>query len=481
MWWKGLCGAVLVSLATSGVPADDRPNILFAMADDWGYPHASAYGTPVVETPTFDRLAEEGALFTRAFVSSPSCTPCRSSVLTGQDFWRLEEGANLWSTLPEKFPVYPTLLEQAGYHVGYTGKGWGPGRVGAGGRKRNPAGPRYGSFKEFLEKRPDEKPFCFWFGSHHPHRGYDRGSGKASGMDLSAIELPAAFPDSEAIRGDVADYFVEVQKFDKQVRRLLRTLKDAGELDETMVVMTGDHGMPFPRGKTNLYDLGTRVPLAIRWPETVEGGRRIRDFVSLVDLAPTFLDAAGVEVPDQMTGRSLMNVLQAEGSGQIDPTRNYVLTGRERHCPGQEAGNSGGYPMRAIRTDRYLYIRNFRPHRWPAGTPHHEKAYLDDAWYGDIDNGPTKIWMFKHRDEPDVRPLFQAAFGKRPAVELYDIKKDPGQLNNVADDPAYADVKKRLASWLTSELRKRDDPRVVGGGHKFDTYPYYGGVPSYPF
>jgi len=203
-----------VALAHGDAASDRRPNILLAIADDWGYPHASCYGDPVVKTPTFDRMAREGVLFTNAFVSSPSCTPSRGALLAGQHFWRLREGADLWVTLPADIPTYPDLLEKAGYFVGHTRKGWGPGKLGD--RTRNPAGPQFNDFEQFLAQRPKDKPFCFWFGSIDPHRPYEPGSGKGSGIDLGKIKLPAALPDAEETRSDVADYYFEVQRFDRE-------------------------------------------------------------------------------------------------------------------------------------------------------------------------------------------------------------------------------------------------------------------------
>lgn len=463
--------------------ADDRnharPNILFAMADDWGYPHAGAYGDPVVQTPAFDRVAREGVLFNHAYISSPSCTPSRGAILTGQWHWRLEQAANLWSIFPDEFTTYPEILQDAGYFTGGTGKRWGPGRTETKGRHL--AGKPYPNFRKFLNARPDGEPFCFWLGSSDPHRPYKRGSGKASGMDLDEIELPACFPDHPIVRGDVADYYVEVQRFDALVGRAVKALEEAGELDNTIVVITGDHGMPFPRGKSNLYDLGARVPLAIRWPEQGEPGRTIDDFVSLTDLGPTFLEAAGVDVPDEMTGRSLMPLLASDESGRIASGRNFVLTGKERHVPAQEAPNMGGYPCRAIRTHDFLYIRNFEPDRWPAGTPHYEQAAIPGAWLADCDNGPTKTYMVENRDKDAThRKLYDLAFAKRPAEELYDLNKDPGQLDNVADDPDYADAKKRLSKKLMQKLKATDDPRAFGKGEKFDEYPYLGGAPKHP-
>ena len=485
----GLSALSSCSLAQSGRAAKKRPNILFCLADDWSWPHASIAGDKVVKTPTFDRVAREGVLFENAFVSAPSCTPSRGAMLTGQWHWRLEEGGNLWSTLPAKFPVYPDLLEEAGYHVGYTRKGWGPGRDDPGGRKRNPAGPRYKDFRQFLDARAEGKPFCFWFGSTDPHRGYKWQSGVKSGMKLEDVEVPAYFPDSEAVRTDICDYYWEVQRFDTEVGELLRMLEDKGELDNTLVVMSGDNGWPFPRCKSSLYDAGTHVPLAVRWPAAVPGGRTVEDFISLSDLAPTFLEAAGLKLPAQMTARSFQGILSSKKSGRVDRTRDHVLTGKERHVPAQEAG-MGGYPMRAIRTHDYLYIRNFKPDRWPSGYP---ASYAEPTeivvskpkgtkyGYADTDASPTKSYIIKHRDDPKVAKLFDLAFAKRPAEELYDLKKDPAQINNVAGKPEYAETQKKLADTLMAELKATQDPRVLGKGDLFDRYPYYGGgVPDKP-
>jgi len=461
-------GAAAVAMQRSALAAatrDARPNILFAFADDWVWPHASVAGDPVIKTPTFDRVAREGVMFTRAYVSAPSCTPSRGAILTGQYHWRLEEGANLWSTLPAKFQVYPDLLEQAGYHVGFCRKGWGPGSDTAGGRTRNPAGPRHKSFEAFLEARPAGRPFCFWFGSTDPHRGYTWRSGVESGMKLQDVRVPACLPDHEIVRTDLCDYYWEVQRYDRETGEMLKLLEAKGELDNTIVVMSGDNGLPFPRCKSNLYDLGTNAPLGIRWPAKVKGGRVVEDFVSLCDLAPTFLEAAGLKPPAAMTGRSLMTILASGKSGRVDPTRDHVLTGMERHTCAQ-AGTTEGYPMRAIHARDYLYIRNFKPERWPAGTP---EAYRD------IDGSPTKKYMMDNRDDPKVKPLFDLAFGKRPAEELYDRRKDPGLLKNVAADPAYADTRKQLADALMAELKATADPRALGQGDVFDQYRYGGG------
>ncbi len=484
----GLVACTVLAGTLGGAPSlageaggDERPNILLAIADDWGWPHAGAYGDPVVATPTVDRLAHEGVLFEHAYVASPSCTPSRAAILTGQWHWRLEESANLWSTLRKEYPVYPELLEEAGYFVGLERKGWGPGRLEPGGRTRNPAGPQFEGFAEFLAKRPDGAPFCYWFGAYDPHRDYDPGSGARSGIRLDEIRLPPHFPDRPEVRSDMADYYREVQRFDRELGEMLALLETRGELDRTVVVMTGDNGMPFPRCKSNLYDCGTRVPLVARGPDFASG-RVVEAFVSLSDLAPTFLELGRVAVPDAMTGRSLLPLL---GRGEVDPeelaARGHVLTGKERHVPAQEKPDRGGTPMRSIRNHDFLYIRNFRPDRWPAGTPHYERATIEGAWLADCDNGPTKVSLVESRDTDGAhRRLYQLSFGKRPAEELYDLKKDPGQLENVAAAPEYEEIRRTLETELMAQLRETGDPRVVGGAERLEAYPYYGGAPLWP-
>ena len=475
---------VIVMLFACGLQAAERPNIVFCIADDWGWPHAGAYGDNAVETPAFDRIAREGVLFGHAYVSSPSCTPCRNSVLTGQWHWRLGSGANLWSDLPVDLPVYPLLLEDAGYHAGHARKSYGPGRLD--GWDRHPAGKNYPNFKAFLDARPAGAPICFWQGTSDPHRPYDLDSGRQSGIDLAKVHLFKHYPDDEVVRCDVADYYFEVQRYDTLVASVIEELSRIGELDNTLLVVTGDHGMPFPRCKGNLYDSGVRVPLAARWPAGFKKpGCTVGDFVSLTDLAPTFLEAAGVAVPKEMTGRSLLPLVKSAASGVADSQRNEIFFGKERHCPGQEEPDAGGYPCRAIRTYDYLYVRNYEPDRWPAGTPDYRRAYpfRDDqrGWLGDCDNGPTKSYMVANRDRDAAHRLsYDLSFAKRPSEELYDLQSDPDQLVNVAGKPAYAKVKAELAARLSEKLRATGDPRELGDGHRFDRYPYYGGAPTYP-
>ena len=451
--------AFLAALSPSA--ASDKPNILFCIADDWGWPHSGAYGDTVVKTPTFDRVASEGVLFTNAFCASPSCTPSRAAVLSGQAIHRLEESGNLHSTLQTKFDVYPDLLEKAGYVVGLQGKGWGPGDFKVGGRTRNPAGPNFKSFADFLKSVPADKPFCFWYGSSDPHRPYAKGSGAQSGMKLEDVTVPAFLPDTPEVRSDILDYYLEVQRFDAQVADLLNLVEAAGRTANTIVVLTSDNGMPFPRAKANLYDSGTHMPLALRWPAKVKGGRTVRDFVSHCDFAPTFLEAAGLKPPSAMTGGSLMDLL----TGDTWTPRERVFVGRERHANVRKGDL--GYPARAIRTREWMYVRNFKPDRWPGGDP---EKHFSVGPFGDCDNGPAKEVVVARRDQ-DLAKFFRLSFEKRPAQELYDLSKDPAQLENVAD--RHPDVLKRLDDELMKWLKETGDPRLEDSA-PFDRYPYYG-------
>jgi arylsulfatase A-like enzyme len=461
-----LLASLLLLAGAFGQETPRPPNILFAMADDWGWPHAGVYGDEVVKTPTFDRLCREGARFEHAYVSSPSCTPSRNAVLTGQAFYRLGEGANLHSTLNVEHPTFVRILRDRGYRVGHWRKAWGPGKAKAGGYTENPCGPN-SKFDAFLAAQPKDQPFCFWFGTSDPHRGYKRHSGRDAGIDPDKARAPSFLPQHEDVRGDIADYYFEVQRWDREVGEALKLLEERGELDNTIVVMTGDHGMPFPRCKGNLYDWGARVPLAVRWPAKVPAGRVVQPFASLTDLAPTLLEAAGAPVPDVMTGKSLLPLV----SGATAAGRAFVTFGRERHTPAQEIPSMDGYPSRAIRTPEWLLIVNLEPERWPAGVP--EDATHPMNVHADCDNGPSKARVVADQASEEGARYFELCFGKRPAVELYNCRVDPDQVQNVASDPQYRKLVVKLRYLLEQELRATADPRFTDGAEVlFDTYPY---------
>lgn len=504
-----------------------RPNVLVVFADDWGR-YAGAYGrlepgglSDIVQTPNFDRLAASGVLFTRAFVNAPSCTPCRSSLLSGQYFWRTGRGAILQGAVwDDRIPTFPLLLEQSGYQIGHTGKVWSPGSpgnapIGAGrtavkgatgkfndysealSASEDPAaageqllGEVRANFRSFLQSRQPDKPFLYWWGPTTTHRTWIRGSGKRLwNIDPERLRgrMPGHLPDVPEVREDVADYLGEVQAVDAGLGAVLEVLEETGQRDNTLVIVSGDHGMPgVPGGKCNLYDTGTRVSLAISWPAAIPAGRVLDDFVSLPDVSPTVLQAAGVEVPAVMTGRSLLTMLQSRSAGVVDAVRDHVVIGRERHVAAARPGFLP-YPQRALRTADFLYIRNFAPDRWPMGVgpgfgaedgewPDSETLTSNTfAAFADMDASPTKAWVIEQGlRQPEYREFFERAFGKRPAEELYDLRSDPEQLRNVAGAAEYAEVLRQQRDRLLQILRESGDPRVTVEPSVFDQPPFAG-------
>jgi N-sulfoglucosamine sulfohydrolase len=493
--------------------SNSRPNILIALSDDQSYPHASAYGESFIKTPSLDRVARAGVLFNNAFTPAPGCSPMRAAFLTGRHIWQIEHAGTHASSFSKKYETFQQRLQDAGYFVGFTGKGWAPGDWKISGRLMNPAGPEYASerspapaggikdvdyaanFEKFLQQRPKGKPFSFWYGGFEPHRSFEKGIGKKKGMDASKVKVPPFLPDTAEIRDDLLDYGFEIQWFDRHLGLMLDALEKTGELDNTIVIVTSDNGMAFPRAKANVYEYGIHMPLAISWPKQIPAGRAVDDLVDLIDVTATIYDATGTQAPAKMplSGHSLLTLLKSDNQGKVEKSRDAVYCGRERHSSSRY--RSLGYPQRCIRTEDYLYIRNFRSERWPAGAPRtlavsESGEYVSDSTlaanhsgYHDIDSAPSLTYMIENRNNPLVKPFFELAVAKRPADELYDIQKDPGCLHNLAVDPAYLTTKERLENRLLTYLEKTQDSRVTAkdGGDNWENYPRYkGGIRQFP-
>lgn len=460
-----------------------KPNILFCIADDASLYSFGAYGDTYVNTPSIDRLAREGAIFHNAYNCNPKCAPARACLVTGKYSWQLKQACNHFPHFPPEFEFYPHLLMDQGYHVGYTGKGWGPGSYDT---EHNPAGPAYNdlrlkppykgitdidyaaNFESFLKENESDKPFCFWLGTKEPHRFYELDSWKKAGSKLEDAEVQPFFPDNDIVRGDLLDYALEVEWYDKHVGRAVRMLEDRGLLDNTLIVVTSDHGMPFPRVKGQIYEEGFHVPFIVYWKGVVQPGRLIDDFVSFPDVAPTFMEVAGFEPHDQMTGKSFLDILKSQKSGQVDPARSYVLLGKERHDVGRanEDGTNLAYPVRAIRTNEFLYVHNIIPERWPVGNPEYN--------FRNCDGSPTKSYITGLKPGETGYRYHELAFGKRPEEELYDMQIDPHCMNNLADLSEYREIKTDLRLKMEADLNAQGDPRTLGNGDVFDKYKYVG-------
>ena len=426
-----VAGLVLLESAEVGKSLE-KPNILFAIADDWSFGHAGVYGCKWVKTPTMDRVARDGILFTQAYTPNGKCSPSRASVITGRNPWQLKEAGNHWSVFPPEFKSYQEALGEQGYFVGMTGKGWGPGIAkNAAGQNREMTGKSFeerkfpskitkgmsrtdyaGNFNDFLDAAPKGKPWSFWYGGHE---------------------------------------------------RMLAELEKRGELQNTIVVVTSDNGMPFPHCKGYAYNNSDHLPLAIMWPQGIaKPGRVVDDYVSFIDFAPTFLDVAGMEQSKTgmapITGRSLTEIFKSNQSGRIIPERDHVLLAKERNDVGRPKDE--GYPIRGIVKEGMLYLHNFETSRGPAGVP--------ETGYKDTDDSPTKTAVLATEKKPDLKHLFEASFGKLPADQLFDLRSDPDCMTNLATTVSFTGLQKQLFE----ELKQQGDPRMLGQGNIYDEYPY---------
>lgn len=478
----------LLSVATlvpRSAEAATPPNILFAIADDWGA-HAGAYGTKWMRTPNFDRVARDGILFNNAYTPNAKCAPSRACILTGRNSWQLKEAANHICYFPAEFKGWGEALAENGWFVGHTTKGWAPGVAkDANGKPRLMTGKAFNNrkakppttgigaadyaanFDDFLQDAPAGKPWAFWYGAIEPHRGYEFGSGvKKGGHKTSEIDrVPAFWPDHEIIRNDMLDYAYEVEHFDHHLGRMLASLARRGLLENTLVIVTSDHGMPFPRGKGSEYEYSNHVPFAAMWAGGIAGrGRIVDDYISFIDLAPTFIELAGLSWAKtgmaESPGRSLTDIFRVNRSGQVNPARDRVLIGMERHDIGRP--NDVGYPIRGIVKGGLLYLENFEPTRWPACNP--ETGYLN------VDAGATKTFILEaHRKNP-ADPYWALCFGKRPGVELYNLKTDPDCVKSLVGQTALDGTRQTLKETMYAMLKAQGDPRMFGQGEVFDRY-----------
>ena len=524
-----LCLAFFSCQPTETASPSRRPNILFAVSDDQSFPHTSFAGRTWINTPAFDRIATNGIYFTNCYAGSPGCAPSRSSIVTGRYPWQNEQAGQHAAGWLDEYVPFVDVVTANGYHTGYTGKGVGPFEYGAPPlRTENAAGQAYSeikyeegspdderiargisnvnyaaNFKQFMSGRGENEPFFFWYGAPEPHRDYEKDSWKRRGKSLNEVEVPAFLPDVAEVRGDLLDYAVEIEWFDLHLMRMIEHLEEIGELDNTIIIVTADNGMPFPRAKANGYEYGVHVPMAISFPKNFPSGRVVDDPVSFVDLAPTILELTETRSEGMlpMAGKSLVAMLRSEKEGVVNETKDYVLAGRERHSSSRY--KNVGYPQRVMRKGRYLFIWNLKPERWPAGAPQRlmggiplpdssdtpyplygiddEGVHHSDWAFTDIDACPTKSFMVEHHDDLAYAQYFDEAVGKRPEYELFDVEKDPDCLKNLADDPEFVAIRKQLATLLRQDLEATGDPRVVGPNPEiFDTYPRYSPMREFP-
>ncbi len=403
----------------------EKPNIVFLFSDDQSVPDLGAYGNPEIHTPNLDKMAQEGILFKRAYVPTPQCSPTRAAILTGlsphtSGASRLHVDAN------SSFPSLIELLKSAGYFTGAYRK-----------VHQNHiqsqfdfyGGPKV-KLSAFFDELPKDKPFYLWFGSRDPHRPYNLEEYDYKHAPNKVI-VPDFLPDTDSVRQDIANYYNEITRFDRESGEILKLLNDHGLTENTIVIMTSDNGMPFPRAKSTLYEPGILVPLIIKWPGKIAAGAITETLVNLMDLTPTWLELAGVKVPTEMEGHSLLPVLHDK---EITEKRDYIFIERNWH--------DNWDPMRGVVSKRYKLIQNYRPE---AGTTH----TLDRLF------SPTWNEFERLQSEGELNNKLSYYFDKtKPVLEFYDLQNDPGEWNNLAEDSKYKDLisehQQVLSDWMNS-------------------------------
>lgn len=413
---------------TSSPAAMTPANVVLIIGDDIS-PDFNAYGGPV-DSPNFDYLAENGVLFTNAYTVASSCSPSRISLLTGR--YPHNHGApELHTPMPAGQPMVSQVLADAGYYVAASGK-WhmGEDAKSAFDVVHEPTYPEditgAKEWVRFLQERPRNKPFFMWFGAYDAHRPWEADPVEES-YGAAAGPLPAGIPDTPVAREDLAHYFDEVRRFDRYVGGVIGELERQGVLENTLIIVVGDNGRPFPRNKTHLFDNGMKVPLVVHWPAGgfVRGGRQ-DGLVSTIDLAPTILSILGLDAPQMMQGRDFAAALRALDA----PTRDHVFGERNWHT---QRGIG-----RMVRHGDLTYFRNFTPEYYQFLMVNH--------------GNPSYAELLRLRAEGKLKPHEAELFSTGAASEsLYDLRSDPQQTVNLADDPQYrsqlAAMRNLLAEW----------------------------------
>lgn len=426
------------------------PNIIWFIADDAGIGTVHCMGNEGIQTPNLDRLCSEGTYFTNAFVTAPSCSPCRSTMFTGQ-FAHTIGTHELHSPIPKGVKMLPEYLREKGYKSGLFGKN----HMGKYAESCfDVYDAKLPAWEQFLEAAPADKPFFMTLAFYDPHRPFRKG-GIERPHDPKNVTVPPFLVDNPETREELAQYYDGISRNDVVIGKVLEKLDKKGLADNTIVIYLGDNGMPFAGAKTTLYDSGIGTPFIVKWHGVAQAGAIAEGLVSVIDMSPTMLEAAGIEKPKEMPGTSFQKILK-NPNNRINK---YIFAERNWHCIDDH--------IRAVRTEQYKYIRNYYPEE-PVGYP------------VDLTREQSFQIMRKLSDEGRLtNEQMQRVFGKRKAEELYDVKADPYEFNNIADDPKYANVLKELRAvldkWIedtkdvppTQRLKDTQDPQT---GEKINDY-----------
>lgn len=426
-WVAGACGFAPAPPLEDG---ERPPNILVLIADDANWSDFGVYGNEAIRTPNIDRLAEGGLLVKRAFLTTSQCSPSRISMLTGK--YPHSTGAeDLHMPLPEGSVILPGLLQRRGYFTGSMKKQHYGGQVAE--RQFQWYGERTSAdFPAFLDAAGD-RPFFLWVGFTDPHRPFPALGDVEPPHDPAEVKVPPYLADTPAARADLARYYDAIARMDTRIGEFMTGLERRGALDNTLIIFLSDNGMPFPRAKATAYDEGIRTPLIFSWPAVIEPGTTYDGMVSTLDLAPTLLELAGAVPTEEMQGESFAPMLR----DQTIPGRTYVFAERNWHDTDEH--------IRAVRTDRYKLILNAYT-ELPLGVT------------ADLGESPSFRSLAERRRLGTLTPAQAAIFeAPRPRIELYDLHKDPWEIDNIAATDAHWERARDLAAVLSSWMEETGD------------------------
>ena len=444
--------ALLFAAALPGsARAAEKPNVVFFIADDVSWNDYGCYGNKAARTPHIDALAANGLRFNHAYLTASSCSPSRSSIITGRYPHNNGKAAELHLPIEWNLPWFPELLREAGYYTALSGKHHMTSTKGPegetrpkpfdhvdGGRAKGNSGG-HANWVAVTKDRPKDKPFFFWFAAYDAHRDWDADKQwdeeRYGPMHKPAdVIVPPFLVDDEETRQDLASYYNEVTRFDHYIGEVVAELKSQGELDNTLIFVLADNGRPFPRAKTRIHDSGMKTALVAHWPAGIKtSGRASDSLVSVIDLAPTVLDVAGLKPAETMQGVSLQPLL-ARTATQV---RKFAFS--EHNWHDYEAHGRG------VRGDGFLLIKNFRPYQ---------------AWQGPADSvrSPSHASLQARRDSEKLTAAQLDVFlAPRPAVELYDLRGDPHQLVNLVGRPDYNIQRALLSQTLDRWMEETHD------------------------
>ena len=436
--------------------AEERPNVILFIADDVSWNDVGCYGNTAARTPHIDALASRGIRFDRAFLTASSCSPSRSSIITGRYPHNTGKAAELHQAISGHLPWFPELLRDAGYYTALSGKHHmktsapqsGPGtrprafdHVDQGRTQDNSGG--HANWVRVVRHRPRDKPFFFWFAANDAHRRWDADvqwdTERYGPMHSPGdVVVPPFLSDDPETRRDLASYYNEVTRFDFFVGSVVAELTQQGVLENTLIYVMADNGRPFPRAKTRLHDSGMRTPLVAHWPDGIVNVGPNPALVSAIDLAPTILSLTGAEIPKTVQGKSMLPLLR----NTANSIRRYAFSEHNWH----DYESHG----RSVRTTDFVLVKNFRP-RLP--------------WQGPADSvrSPSHRRLLALQQTGKLTAAQQDVFLEpRPNVEFYNMSTDPYQLTNLAQQPRYGAGKEELLDILNQWMDRTGDSVPAG-------------------